>query len=63
MSGKTPWIEELIQSLISDRQVVDGLISKKQQISDDKWHHDLNRISTKKKHQLTNMDEIDTKVK
>ena len=62
-SGKTPWMEKLIQSLISDRQVVDGLISKKQQISDDKWHHDLIRISTKKKHQLTNMDEIDTNVK
>lgn len=62
-SGKTPWIEELIESLQSDGQYIDGLISKKQQVSDDKWYHDLIRISTKERHQLTTMDEIETDVK
>ena len=62
-AGKTPWVEELIQSLKSDGEIVDGLISKKCQESDDKWHHDLIRVSTNEKHQLTTMDEINTNIK
>lgn len=61
--GKTPWVEQLIKSLLNKGKTVDGLISKKSQESDDKWYHDLIRISTNKKHQLTTMDEIDTDIK
>ena len=61
--GKTPWVEQLIGLLKSKNNKVDGIISKKSQVSDDKWHHNLIRISTNKKHQLTTMDEIDTDIK
>ncbi len=61
--GKTPWVEQLIELLKSKNNKVDGIISKKSEESDDKWYHDLIRISTNKKHQLTTMDEIDTDIK
>lgn len=61
--GKTPWVEQLIELLQSKGETVDGIISKKCQESDDQWHHDLIRISTNKKQQLTTMDEIDTDIK
>ena len=61
--GKTPWIEQLIELLQSKSEAVDGIISKKNQESDDKWHHNLIRISTNEKRQLTTMDEIDTDIK
>jgi len=62
-TGKTPWIEQLIKLLQSKHETVDGLISKKNQESDDKWYHNLIRISTNEKYQLTTMDEIDTDIK
>lgn len=61
--GKTPWVEKLIKLLQSKGETVDGIISKKNQESDDKWHHDLIRISTNETHQLTTMNEIDTNIK
>lgn len=61
--GKTPWVEKLIKLLQSKGETVDGIISKKCQESDDKWYHDLIRISTNEKRQLTTMDEIDTDIK
>ncbi len=61
--GKTPWVEQLIELLRSKSETVDGIISKKSQESDDKWHHDIIRISTNERHQLTTMDEIDTDIK
>jgi len=61
--GKTPWVEELIELLRSNKETVDGIISKKNQQSDDKWHHNIIRISTNEKHQLTTMDEIDSDIK
>ena len=62
-SGKTPWVVQLIELLQNKAETVDGLISKKSQESDDKWHHDITRISTNEKRQLTTMDEIDTDIK
>lgn len=62
-AGKTPWVEQLIKLLHNKDETVDGIISPKSQESDDKWHHDLIRISTNETHQLTTMDEIDTDVK
>ena len=62
-TGKTPWIEQLIRLLKNNNETVDGIISKKNQQSDDKWNHDIIRISTNEKHQLTTMDEIDTDIK
>ena len=62
-AGKTPWIEQLIKLLQNKRIKVDGMISNKCQESDDKWYHDLIRISTNEKYQLTTMDEIDTNIK
>jgi len=61
--GKTPWIEQLIELLRNNNETVDGIISKKNQESDDKWYHDIIRISTNGKRQLTTMDEIDTNIK
>ena len=61
--GKTPWVEQLIKSLLNKGKTVDGLISKKSQESDDKWHHDLIRISTNEECKLTTMDEINTDIK
>lgn len=61
--GKTPWIEQLIKLLRKNGKTVDGIISKKHQISEDNWYHDLIRISTNEKRQLTTMDEIDTNIK
>lgn len=58
--GKTPWIEKLINLIQNIGQTVDGLISKKHVISEDNWQHELIRISTDEKRQLTTMDEIDT---
>ncbi len=60
--GKTPWVEQLIESLQCKGETVDGIISKKIQETDNKWHHVLIRISTNKKCQLTTMDEIDTNI-
>jgi nucleoside-triphosphatase THEP1 len=62
-AGKTPWIEQLIELLQNKRVIIDGIISKKSQESDDKWYHDLIRISTNEKYQLTTMDIIDTDIK
>jgi len=62
-SGKTPWVEQLIELLQSNGAMVDGIISKKNQEHDDKWHHDLIRISTNEKLKLTTMDEIDSDIK
>lgn len=62
-AGKTPWVEQLIESLQSTPETVDGVISKKCHVLDDKWHHDLIRISTGKKRQLTSMDKIDTDIR
>lgn len=61
--GKTPWVEQLIELLQNNNETVDGIISKKNQESDDKWHHDLIRIPTNEKCKLTTMDEIDTDIK
>jgi len=61
--GKTPWIEQFIELLLKNGEMVDGIISKKNQESNDKWHHDLIRISTNEKRKLTTMDEIDTDIK
>jgi len=61
--GKTPWVEELIQLLQTDGHIVDGVISKKHKISDDNWYHDLIRISTNDKRQLTTMDKVETTTK
>lgn len=58
--GKTSWIEEVIELLKRNGKSVDGLISKKVVIAEEKWHHDLVRISAGEKHQLTTMDEIET---
>ncbi|NHZ85468.1 MAG: hypothetical protein GWP19_06265 [Planctomycetia bacterium] len=62
-AGKTPWVEQLIELLQSKDEMVDGIISKKSQQSDDKWYHNLIRISTHEKRQLTTMNEIDTDIK
>ena len=62
-SGKTPWIEKLIELLQCKSEIVDGIISQKSQESNDKWYHDLIRISTKEKHKLTTMDVIDTNIR
>ena len=62
-TGKTPWIEQLINLLHGNNEKVDGIISKKSQELDDKWHHDLVRISTDETFQLTTMDEIDTDIR
>ncbi len=61
--GKTPWVEDLIQILQNNGNKVDGIISKKNKISDDNWYHNLIRISTKEVHQLTTMEEIETSTK
>jgi nucleoside-triphosphatase THEP1 len=61
--GKTPWVEQLIKLLHNKGETVDGIISQKNQESDNKWHHNLIRISTNEKRQLTTMDEIDTNIK
>ena len=58
--GKTPWIEKVVELLEKDGISVDGLISKKVVTSKEVWHHDLIRISTKNKHQLTTMEDIKT---
>ena len=62
-AGKTPWVEQLIDLIRNRDETVDGLLSNKNQESDNKWHHDLIRISTNEKRQLTSMDEIDTDIK
>ena len=62
-AGKTPWVEQLIRLLQSKDETVDGIISKKNQQSFDKWYHNLTRISTNEKHQLTTMKKIDTNIK
>ncbi|MFC1528220.1 nucleoside-triphosphatase, partial [Candidatus Neomarinimicrobiota bacterium] len=62
-TGKTPWVEQLIELLQNDGKTVDGLISEKNQELNDMWHHDLTRIATKEKRNLTTMDEIDTAIK
>jgi len=62
-AGKTPWIEQLIELLQNKRVIIDGIISKKSQESDDKWHHDLIRVSTNEKNQLTTMNEIETDIR
>jgi len=62
-SGKTPWVQQLTKLLQNKGEIVDGLISKKCQESAGKWHHDLIRISTNEKYQLTTMDEIDTDIR
>ena len=62
-AGKTPWVEQLIDLLQSKNETVDGILSKKNQESDDKWYHDLIRISTNEKRKLTTMAEIDTDIK
>ena len=62
-AGKTPWIEQLTELLQNKHLKVDGIISKKCQESVDKWHHDLVRIFTNEKYQLTTMDKIDTNIK
>ena len=61
--GKTPWVEQLIELLRNKGETVDGIISQKNQESENKWYHNLIRISTNEKRQLTTMDEIDTDVK
>jgi len=58
--GKTPWIEQVVELLKKDGKSVDGLISKKVVSSNEVWYHDLIRISTNEKHQLTTMDNIKT---
>jgi len=62
-TGKTPWVEQLINLLKSKNETVDGIISSKRSKSDEVWYHDLIRISTNKKRQLTTMDEIDTEIR
>ncbi|MCJ7802705.1 MAG: hypothetical protein MUP82_10155, partial [Candidatus Marinimicrobia bacterium] len=62
-AGKTPWVGQLIELLQNNSETVDGIISQKYQESDDKWHHDIIRISTNEKQQLTTMDEIGTNIK
>ena len=62
-AGKTPWVKQLIELLQSKSEIVDGIISNKCQESDDKWYHDLIRLSTNEKRKLTTMDEIDTDIK
>ena len=62
-TGKTPWVEQLIRLLQIKNKTVDGIISKKSQQSVDKWYHNLIRISTNEKHQLTTMEKIDTNIK
>lgn len=62
-AGKTPWVEHLIKLLQSKDETIDGIISKKSKESDDKWYHDLIRITTNEKRKLTTMAEIDTDVK
>jgi len=62
-TGKTPWIEQLVKLLKSNNETVDGIISMKCHESGDKWFHNLIRISTNKKRQLTTMDEIDTDIR
>ena len=62
-TGKTPWVEQLITLLQNNNETVDGIISKKNKETDDKWHHDIVRISTNEKRQLTTMNEIDTDIK
>ena len=61
--GKTPWAEQLIELLQSKGNKVDGIISKKCQESNDKWYHNLMRISINEKRKLTTMNEIDTNIK
>ena len=62
-AGKTPWVEQLIELVQNKDETVDGLISKKYQKLDDKWYHDLIRISTNEKSKLTTMDIINTDIK
>ena len=62
-SGKTKWMVELIKLLQSHGETVDGLISQKCQESEDKWYHNIVRISTNEKLQLTTMTEIETEIK
>ncbi len=62
-AGKTPWVKQLIELLHNKDETVDGIISNKNQELDDKWHHDLIRISTDELRNLTTMDEINTNVK
>ncbi len=61
-AGKTPWVEQLIELIRNKDETVDGLISKKNQESEDKWYHDIIRISTNEKRKLTTMEEIDTDI-
>lgn len=61
-TGKTPWVEQLIKLLQSKNETVEGVISKKCHNSDDNWFHELIRISTNEKRQLTTMNEIDTDI-
>ena len=62
-TGKTPWVEQLVKLLKSNDEIVDGIISRKCHEPDDKWFHNLLRISTNNKRQLTTMDQIDTDIR
>ena len=62
-AGKTLWIEKFIDILKVNNLVFDGLISEKVIEPDDKWHHDLIQVASRKRKPLTSMNEIASKLK